>query len=513
MNDQVISIPASGGFINLNTNEPLDSEINIPSGFVETFTDTDLFKYFLTEDLSTLPETNPEFMIPHSPSSSTSLEGSSDSPQPSPPQLSPETADVTLFSQVGTQPFNVNSSVLSNSPEGVPIKQEMLRSAQPSVTVNVTDLAQKAKNSKKRDRATKEESESQALSREELLKISSKGLEVFAQTLANGRQLSPEEEKQLKRQKRLIKNRESAQLSRLRKKIYIEELERKVTHLTSETDSLTKQVHQLNQDKRKLQEEVMYLQSIIKQSPELSEIASKRALPAKNVKAAGICLLIVLFSVGLLFNTNQNQNSLLLRNREEIPEVVPKVAGKSVYAGRVLKSLPEEDITDIEVLPKAEIRESISKTSSVKSVKEELNPLPVLSVTPKEKKHAREDDDKQSDSKRKKMKISEEQEEASKGLVLANEIRGSSVKPVNTEVVTRDPNTSYIYCPEAHHILPATAGSGSEVVALLIPASVLNGSTVLGNHPGTESALLEVSCSVLNLHMWPMQNATTASQP
>jgi hypothetical protein len=42
--------------------------------------------------------------------------------------------------------------------------------------------------------------------------------------MVSGRSLSPDEERQQKRQRRLIKNRESAQLSRLRKKIYIEEL-------------------------------------------------------------------------------------------------------------------------------------------------------------------------------------------------------------------------------------------------------------------------------------------------
>jgi hypothetical protein len=62
-----------------------------------------------------------------------------------------------------------------------------------------------------------------------------------------------DEEKQLKRQKRLIKNRESAQLSRLRKKIYIEELERKVTSLNSDTENLSRQVSQLQSDKKKLQ--------------------------------------------------------------------------------------------------------------------------------------------------------------------------------------------------------------------------------------------------------------------
>jgi len=292
-----------------------------------------------------------------------------------------------------------------------------------------------------------------------------------------------------------------------------------VTHLTSETEVLGKQVSILNGEKRKLQEEVLYLQSIIKQSPELSELALRKGpngVPAKNVKAAGICLLIVMFSIGLLFNANQNEQNLpfMNKNREQIPEVVP-TSGKSVYAGRVLKSLPE-DITDIEVIPvTSEIRES-TKTSVVKSVAEESIPVGsfnFLKSAAKEKKHSREEDRQIESAKKRKVKISEEAEDdeavIKTGLVPMDQVRVKS----DTEIITRrDPSASYIYCPEAHHIAPAISNSGPEVVALLIPASMFNGSSLLGNHPGLESALLEVSCSVLNLHMWPLQNAT-ATQP
>jgi len=52
----------------------------------------------------------------------------------------------------------------------------------------------------------------------------------------------PEEDRQMKRQRRLIKNRESAQLSRLRKKMYIDDLEKKVNALTQDNETLTKKV-------------------------------------------------------------------------------------------------------------------------------------------------------------------------------------------------------------------------------------------------------------------------------
>jgi len=56
------------------------------------------------------------------------------------------------------------------------------------------------------------------LSRDELLSFTSKQFEDYVQKLEHGKSLSGEEKKELKRQRRLIKNRESAQASRQRKK-------------------------------------------------------------------------------------------------------------------------------------------------------------------------------------------------------------------------------------------------------------------------------------------------------
>jgi len=65
------------------------------------------------------------------------------------------------------------------------------------------------------------------ITREQLLNLSSQELDDYVVDIQKNRNLTPEEEKQLKKQRRLIKNRESAQLSRLRKKMYVEELEKK----------------------------------------------------------------------------------------------------------------------------------------------------------------------------------------------------------------------------------------------------------------------------------------------
>jgi len=104
--------------------------------------------------------------------------------------------------------------------------------------------------------------------------------------------------------RRLIKNRESAQKSRMRKKMYIEDLEAKVRTLTAQQDKLC-------HENAALKEEISYLTRFINKTPGLAEEVAKgrppkgAVAPMHNVKAAGVCLLVVLFSFGLMFNNVQ----------------------------------------------------------------------------------------------------------------------------------------------------------------------------------------------------------------
>jgi len=320
--------------------------------------------------------------------------------------------------------------------------------------------------------------------------------------------LSSEEERHIKRQRRLIKNRESAQLSRLRKKIYIEELERKVNQLQTDNENLTKQVNTVSTDRKKLQEEVTYLQGIIKQSPALSQIAAnstKKQVMGKNVKAAGICLLVVLFSFGLLFNANPGMS---LRSPGEERELGSK--GKNVYTGRLLKSIKEE--TKLPELP------TKNELVEFPSIDDEMD-VEVSSVTDLESKNKKELKDlKQSRkqaivednhvdkvnavSKKRKMKIADEVEDSTTSLVTFDHTQPKHTTHDPTELVVRHrPNTSYIFCSEAQHI---SSSSQNENIALLIPASVLNATS----DPQFDTSMLEVSCQVLNVQLWPMPNTT-----
>jgi hypothetical protein len=161
----------------------------------------------------------------------------------------------------------------------------------------------------------------------------------------------PEEERNVKRQRsslsRLIKNRESAQKSRLRKKMYIEDLETKVKSLATHNDMLL-------QENNTLKEEIGYLTKFINKTPGLAEeIAQSRpkgTAPIRNVKAAGVCLLIVLFSFGLFFNNVQqfdNGPALPFEGsaREPIPEVL-RFGGQRRY-GHMLKSFKDAPVPSL----------------------------------------------------------------------------------------------------------------------------------------------------------------------
>jgi len=101
------------------------------------------------------------------------------------------------------------------------------------------------------------------LTREELLSFSSEQYEEFVSQVTDVRDLTPFENNELKRQRRLIKNRESAQASRQRKKSHIDDLERRVKELNSENISLKDNLSAVSSENRQLKNDLSYLQAIV----------------------------------------------------------------------------------------------------------------------------------------------------------------------------------------------------------------------------------------------------------
>lgn len=151
-----------------------------------------------------------------------------------------------------------------------------------------------------------------------------------------------EEDRMLKRQKRLIKNRESAQLSRIRKKQYMDELEKRVSVLHDNTTRLEWRVEELQLENSMLRDDNGYLRELVNTQPGYAEhlrardsarqqeyqqqrarLQEQRARnsavapnarqqqAASSMKAANVCLLIVIFAFGLFINSPDATSTIL----------------------------------------------------------------------------------------------------------------------------------------------------------------------------------------------------------
>eukprot|EP01087_Luapelamoeba_hula_P005235 TRINITY_DN1530_c0_g1_i1.p1 TRINITY_DN1530_c0_g1~~TRINITY_DN1530_c0_g1_i1.p1 ORF type:complete len:773 (-),score=144.68 TRINITY_DN1530_c0_g1_i1:108-2288(-) len=160
------------------------------------------------------------------------------------------------------------------------------------------------------------------LPRDKLLQLTSEELDTHIAKLRATRQLTPAEEKDIGRQKRLVKNRESASLSRLRRKEHLDELEQQVSELTAENGELRTQVEELTNENNTLKERLSRAEpqsatttakteytiahagsSVLRALQDWTSVNSKKSTLSKSAAAAGACLAIILFSFGLFFNS------------------------------------------------------------------------------------------------------------------------------------------------------------------------------------------------------------------
>jgi hypothetical protein len=81
-------------------------------------------------------------------------------------------------------------------------------------------------------------------------------LEEYAENLRKVRKLTSEEEKDLRRQRRLIKNRESAQLSRVRRREHMEVIEQQLQEVQNENARLKLQVESLTTENLQLKQHI-----------------------------------------------------------------------------------------------------------------------------------------------------------------------------------------------------------------------------------------------------------------
>lgn len=126
--------------------------------------------------------------------------------------------------------------------------------------------------------------------------------------------LAAEDEIDVKRQKRLIRNRVSAQLSRLKKRARMEELEQQVSFLKAQNSELMRQVDILAQQGRSVQTElasVMEENSSLKQHVQmLKDALSLMSFCNKNADAAAVAAAATEGPSSLNSSTNHTRISL-----------------------------------------------------------------------------------------------------------------------------------------------------------------------------------------------------------
>lgn len=149
------------------------------------------------------------------------------------------------------------------------------------------------------------------LSREEAILLKKEGLH-----LPKCYPLTKQEERTLKKIRRKIRNKKSAQESRRKKKVYMDQLEDQVKDITGQNKTLGKRVKELEKENVSLQQQLKTLQNVFGRA-------------TRNTKATGTCLMALVLSVALIVspytqnNPADGEKDMLLIGDYEVENVAP----------------------------------------------------------------------------------------------------------------------------------------------------------------------------------------------
>lgn len=144
------------------------------------------------------------------------------------------------------------------------------------------------------------------LPRQKLLTMSLEQMDDYIKEMKATRKLTEEEDQDLKRQRRLVKNRVSALASRNRKKEDMEQMEDQVARLTKENIMQREQIARLESENNSLKQEVVHLNRLLcgGEFPDFMSEMMKSISPVEfgqsNSKVGGIAVMILLLSFGSL---------------------------------------------------------------------------------------------------------------------------------------------------------------------------------------------------------------------
>ncbi|XP_068109530.1 cyclic AMP-responsive element-binding protein 3 [Hyperolius riggenbachi] len=160
-------------------------------------------------------------------------------------------------------------------------------------------------------------SETLQLTEEETRLLNKEGV-----TLPQHMPLTKAEERVLKRVRRKIRNKRSAQESRKKKKEYVDGLESRVTTCTAHNQELQRKVQQLQKQNMSLLQQLRYLQSLLSQT-------------GTKTTAASTCIMVLALSFCLILFPNLYPFGTSIRQR-----------GQQGVIFRQLRNLPSDHVVD-----------------------------------------------------------------------------------------------------------------------------------------------------------------------
>jgi len=406
--------------------------------------------------------------------------------------------DDVLFEDVASSDANYNGIVLDNmddsslasqSPEGVYSES---RDSDSDVQAK-RGRKRKAPATANEKRAKMRFDPGHVIPKDQLPKMSAEELEEYAQHIQEST-LSTGEKNEIRKQLRLVKNRESAQASRLRKKNYIDDLEHRVSLLQSENSNLRQNVSSLHNENTQLKSEVVYLKGVVnngglskvlsqgatffsklsQQQQQQQQNGGKPAGSAITARSAGVVLMVVLFSVGLMFNAQGIANNAL-PFKSAVHEAKP---------GRVLNHANYKPTSEVRN-PLAVFEQTDAPTQRIRDLVEKQRAMP------------------NSDS-----HMILEERPAPKQLDVPA-APAAPAKESHDEPLVSDwkPNTTYLLCPEVQKLTPPTDIKSDPTlptqISFLIPSqSLAVGAGDSASGAGRDS-LLEVTCRVVDVTSRP----------
>lgn len=422
--------------------------------------------------------------------------------EPSPSETCSEASSPEPVNYLDLQQANIQTTNLFAQDTESQFTDDQTQSMSPEDEPDLRSSGQPQKSSKPRSKKRKIDDSDGSMK----TLSSTEDLENYSKTIQSQRPLSQDEEVAIKRQRRLIKNRESAQKSRLRKKKYVEELEKKVKLLTDDNV-------RLDSENKALREDVGYLSTIVRKTPNIPNdvlrgVARKSAYSTASAKAAGVCLLIVLFSFGLFFNNKTGTRGLALPFEVSNPIEASGAGGENPArsrgsAGRLLRSIrgsvPSGNTAGEEMENIAEGAASL----------EQYFALQAQSANPHKRKRENEEEASETDSFQvkkhvkqplKKIKIEKESDE-DHSLVPLSE--SSPVPSSDQEMSSPGQSQSYIFCSDARELFAENDHQGTpRMISFLMPTDANSFFNPQMNNNAQQQSLLEVACSVVNMNVY-----------